>query len=139
MLKHFINLRHDHLRFLVYVFADKTVIKDSTNTVGRRAGGIEEESTSKMDAKMCFAIFKVIHLFNISLTLIVCYFHICRIYPKYSDTLNIRTPSFFLKRHLFYVPYISGHVPYWVFLLSVNVRTPKTCPLFLKKLLFFAT
>ena len=62
----------------MYVFADKTVIKDSTNTVGRRAGGIEEESTSKMDAKMCFAIFKVINLFNISLTLIVCYFHIYR-------------------------------------------------------------
>ena len=62
-----------------------------------------------------------------------------RIYPKYSDTLNIRTPSFFLKRHLFYVPYISGHVPYRVFLLSVNVRTPKTCPLFLIKLLFFTT
>ena len=51
-----------------------------------------------------------------------------RIYPKYSDALNVRTPSFFLKRHLFYVPYISGHVPYRVFLLSVNVRTPKTCP-----------
>ena len=32
---------------------------------------------------------------------------------------------FFLKRHLFVVPYISGHVPYRVFLLSVNVRTPK--------------
>ena len=62
-----------------------------------------------------------------------------RIYPKYSDTLNVRTPSFFLKRHLFYVPYISGHVPYRVFLLSVNVRTPKTCPLFLIKLLFFTT
>ena len=62
-----------------------------------------------------------------------------RIYPKYSDTRNIRTPSFFLKRHLFYVPYISGHVPYRVFLLSVNVRTPKTCPLFLIKLLFFTT
>ena len=58
-----------------------------------------------------------------------------RIYPKYSDTLNVRTPSFFLKRHLFYVPYISGHVPDRVFLLSVNVRTPKTCPLFLIKLL----
>ena len=54
-----------------------------------------------------------------------------RIYPKYSDTVNVRTPSFFLKRHLFYVPYISGHLPYRVFLLSVNVRTPKTCPLFL--------
>ena len=62
-----------------------------------------------------------------------------RIYPKYSDTLNVRTPSFFLKRHLFYVPYISGHVPYRVFLLSVNVRTPKTSPLFLIKLLFFTT
>ena len=62
-----------------------------------------------------------------------------RIYPKYSDTLNVQTPSFFLKRHLFYVPYISGHVPYRVFLLSVNVRTPKTCPLFLIKLLFFTT
>ena len=52
-----------------------------------------------------------------------------RIYPKYSDTLNVRTPSFFLKRHLFYVPYISGHVPYRVFLLSVNVRTPKNMSL----------
>ena len=62
-----------------------------------------------------------------------------RIYPKYSDTLNVRTPSFFLKRHLFYVPYISGHVPNRVFLLSVNVRTPKTCPLFLIKLLIFTT
>ena len=55
------------------------------------------------------------------------------IYPKYSDTVNVRTPSFFLKRHLFYVPYISVHLPYRVFLLSVNVRTPKTCPLFLIK------
>ena len=45
----------------------------------------------------------------------------------------------FLKRHLFNVPYISGHVPSRVFLLSVNVRTPKTCPLFLIKLLFFTT
>ena len=62
-----------------------------------------------------------------------------RIYPKYSDTLNVRTPSFFLQIHLFYVPYISGHVPYRVFLLSLNVRTPKTCPLFLIKLLFFTT
>ena len=62
-----------------------------------------------------------------------------RIYPKYSDTLNVRTPSFFLKRHLFYVPYISGHVPFRVFLLSVNVRTPKTNPFFLIKLLFFTT
>ena len=64
---------------------------------------------------------------------------IYRIYPKYSDTLNVRTPSFFLKRHLFYVPYISGQVPYRVFLLSINVRTPKTCPLFLIKLQFFTT
>ena len=55
------------------------------------------------------------------------------------DTINVRTPSFFLKRHLFNVPFISGHVPYRVFLLSVNVRTPKTCPLFLIKLLFFTT
>ena len=46
-----------------------------------------------------------------------------RIYSKYSDTVNVRTPSFFLKRHLFYVPYISGNVPNRVFLLSVNVRT----------------
>ena len=53
-----------------------------------------------------------------------------------SRTINVRTPSFFLKRHLFNVPFISGHVPYRVFLLSVNVRTPKTCPLFLIKLLF---
>ena len=44
---------------------------------------------------------------------------------------------FFLKRHLFYVPYISGHVPNRVFLLSVNVRTQKTRPLFLIKILFF--
>ena len=60
-------------------------------------------------------------------------------------TLNIRhrkcsdTLFFFLKRHLFNVPYVSGHVPNRVFLLSVNVRTPKTCPLFLIKLLFFTT
>ena len=46
---------------------------------------------------------------------------------------------FFLKRHLFNVSYISGHVPYRVVLLSVNVRTPKTCPLFLIKLLFFTS
>ena len=39
---------------------------------------------------------------------------------KCSDTL------YFLKRHLFNVSYISGHVPYRVFLLSVNVRTPIT-------------
>ena len=60
-----------------------------------------------------------------------------RIYPKYSDTVNVRTRSFFLKRHLFYIPYISGHVPNRVFLLSVNVRTQKTRPLFLIKSLFF--
>ena len=60
-----------------------------------------------------------------------------RIYPKYSDTVNVRTRYFFLKRHLFYVPYISGHVPNRVFLLSVNVRTQKTRPLFLIKVLFF--
>ena len=60
-----------------------------------------------------------------------------RIYPKYSDTVNVRTRYFFLKRHLFYVPYISGHVPNRVFLLSVNVRTQKTRPLFLIKILFF--
>ena len=47
------------------------------------------------------------------------------IYPKYSDTVNVRTRYFFLKRHLFYVPYISGHVPYRVFFLSINVRTHK--------------
>ena len=46
---------------------------------------------------------------------------------------------FFLKRHLFYVPYISGHVPNRVFLLSINVRTQKTGPLFLIKLPFFTT
>ena len=46
---------------------------------------------------------------------------------------------FFLKRHLFNVPYTSRHLPYRVFLLSVNVRTPKTCPLFLIKPLFFTT
>ena len=63
-----------------------------------------------------------------------------RIYPKYSDTLNVRTRYFFLKRHLFYVPYISGHVPNRVFLLSINVRTQKkTGPLFLIKLSFFTT
>ena len=50
---------------------------------------------------------------------------------KCSDTL------FFLKRYLFNVPYTSRHLPYRVFLLSVNVRTPKTCPLFLIKPLFF--
>ena len=60
-----------------------------------------------------------------------------RIYPKYSDTVNVRTWYFFLKRHLFYVPYISGHVPNRVFLLSVNVRTQKIHPLFLIKILFF--
>ena len=60
-----------------------------------------------------------------------------RIYPKYSDTLNVRTQHFFRRRHLFYVPYISGHLPNRVFLLSVNVRTQKTCPLFLIKILFF--
>ena len=38
-------------------------------------------------------------------------------------------PLFFLKRHLFYVRYISGHVPNMVFLLSVNVRTQKIMPL----------
>ena len=48
-----------------------------------------------------------------------------RIYPKYSDTVNVRTRYFFLKRHLFYVPYISGHAPNRVFLLSINVRTQK--------------
>ena len=62
-----------------------------------------------------------------------------RIYPKYSDTLNVRTRYFFLKRHLFYVPYISGHVPNRVFLLSIHVRTQKTDPLFLIKLSFFTT
>ena len=62
-----------------------------------------------------------------------------RNYPKYSDTLNVRTRYFFLKRHLFYVPYISGHVPNRVFLLSINVRTQKTGPLFLIKLSFFTT
>ena len=53
------------------------------------------------------------------------HFRVYRIYPKYSDTLNVRTRYFFLKRHLFYVPYISGHVPNRVFLLSINVRTKK--------------
>ena len=66
--------------------------------------------------------------------------NIYRIYPKYSDTLNVRTRYFFLKRHQFYVPYISGHVPNRVFLLSINVRTQKkTGPLFLIKLSFFTT
>ena len=60
-----------------------------------------------------------------------------RIYPNYSDTVNVRTRSFFLKRHLFYVPYISGHVPNRVLLLSVNVPTQKNRPLFLIKILFF--
>ena len=62
-----------------------------------------------------------------------------RNYPKYSDTVNVQTTSFFLKRHIFYVPYISRHVPSRAYLLSVNVQTPKTCPLFLIKLLFFNT
>ena len=64
-----------------------------------------------------------------------------RIYPKYSDTVNVQMYSF-LKRHLFYVPYISGHVPDSVFLLSINVQThthTKKCPLFLIKLPFFTT
>ena len=60
-----------------------------------------------------------------------------RIYPKYSDTVNFRTGYIFLKRHLFYGPYISVHVPNRVFLLSVNVGTHKTRPLFLIKILFF--
>ena len=60
-----------------------------------------------------------------------------RIYPKYSDTVNVRTRYFFLKRHLFNVPYISGHVSNRLFLLSVNVRPQKTRPLFLIKILFF--
>ena len=46
-----------------------------------------------------------------------------RIYPKYSDTINVGTPSFLQKRHLFFVPYVSGHVPNRVFLLSINVQT----------------
>ena len=54
-------------------------------------------------------------------------------HSKCSDTL------FFLKRHLFNVPYVYGHVPNRVFLLSINARTPKTCPLFPIKLLFFTT
>ena len=65
------------------------------------------------------------------------------IYPKYSDTVNVETRYSFLKRHLFHVPYISGHVPNRVFLLSINVRThthtQKTCHLFLIKLPFFTT
>ena len=44
---------------------------------------------------------------------------------------------FFLKRHLFYVSYISGHVHNRVFLLSVNFRTQKTCPVYLIKLPVF--
>ena len=64
---------------------------------------------------------------------------IYRINPKYSDTVNVRTRCFFLKRHLFYVPYISGHVPNRVFLLSINVRTQKTGLLFHIKLSFFNT
>ena len=52
-----------------------------------------------------------------------------RIYPKYLDTVNVQTPSFFLKRHLFYVPYISGHIPNRVFLLSINVWTQKNMSL----------
>ena len=55
---------------------------------------------------------------------------------KQKKNNDIPAPSFFLKIHLLNVPYISGHVPNRVFLLSVNVRTPKTCPLFLIKLLF---
>ena len=46
---------------------------------------------------------------------------------------------FFRKDTYFYVPYISGHVPNRVFLLSVNVRTQKHVPYFLIKLLFFTT
>ena len=85
-----------------------------------------------------FFVFFIFFFFFIFFHFIYFYYYY-RIYPKYSDTLNVRTRSFFLKRHLFYVPYISGHIPYRVFLLPVNVRTPKTCPLFLIKLLFFTT
>ena len=60
-----------------------------------------------------------------------------RNYPKYSDTLNVRTRYFFLKRHLFYVPYISGHVPNRVFLLSINVRTQKNRSLISHKTFIF--
>ena len=54
-------------------------------------------------------------------------------------TVNARTPSFFLKRHLFYVPYISGHVPNRVFLLFINVRTQKNMPLIFHKTSIFTT
>ena len=60
-----------------------------------------------------------------------------RNYPKYSDTLNVRTRYFFLKRHLFYVPYISEHVPNRVFLLSINVRTQKNRSLISHKTFIF--
>ena len=46
---------------------------------------------------------------------------------------------FFLKRHLFYVPYISGHVPNRVFLLSINVRTQKIRSLISHKTFIFST
>ena len=73
-----------------------------------------------------------------------CSFFSKRILDITVFTLNIRHSKcsdtlFFLKRHLFNVPYVSGHIPNRVFLLSVNVRTPLTCPLFLIKLLFFTT
>ena len=66
---------------------------------------------------------------------LLCY----RIYPKYLDTVNVRTRYFFLKRHLFYVPYISRHVHNRVFLLPVNFGQKKTCPLFFIKLTFSTT
>ena len=61
-----------------------------------------------------------------------------RIYPKYSDTVNVWTQYFFLKRHLFHVPYISGQVPNRVFLLSVNDRTQKNTSLISHKKFYFS-
>ena len=72
---------------------------------------------------------------RVLICLVKCHY---RIYPKYSDTLNVRTRYFFLKRHLFYVPYISGHVPNRVFLLSINVRTQKNRSLISHKTFIFS-
>ena len=53
-----------------------------------------------------------------------------RIYPKYLDTVNVRTRYFFLKRHLFYVPYISGHVHNGIFAVRKFSDTKKRVPYF---------
>ena len=62
---------------------------------------------------------------------------IYHIYPQYLDTVNVRTRYFFLKRHLFYVLYISGHVRSRVFLLSVNFQTQKNVSLISHKTSIF--